>query len=35
VDDTMEGRPRALLWVNGGYHVVFLGVCGAILGVWR
>jgi hypothetical protein len=35
VDDAMEGRSRTLLVLNGGYHVVFLAVCGAILGAWR
>lgn len=29
-----ESRPRSLLWINGGYHVVSMAIAGLILGLW-
>ena len=29
-----ENRPRSLLWINGGYHVVCMTVAGFLLGIW-
>lgn len=34
VSAVYESRKAALLWINGGYHVVGLTLAGAILGAW-
>jgi uncharacterized protein YacL len=30
-----EHRPRALYFIDAGYHVVSMAVCGAILALWK
>lgn len=34
VSAAYESRPRSLLWINGGYHVVGMTLAGLILGIW-